>query len=56
MHFEFCHWLHTIMMKLLSPITESTTHITHIDGLKSVHMILWKQIFSIVSLSMCGVV
>jgi len=31
-------------MKLLSPVTESTTHVTCIDGLTKFHMVLWKQI------------
>ena len=30
-------------MKLLSPLTEPTTHVTRIDCLTTVHMILWKQ-------------
>ena len=40
-------------MKLLSPVTESTTHLTRIDDLTKIHMVLWKQIFSVVFLSMC---
>ena len=43
-------------LRVLSPIMESTTHITHIDGLTTINMVLWKQIFSTISLSMCGAV
>ena len=35
-------------MKLLSPVTESTTHVTRIDGLTKIHMVLWKHIFNVV--------
>ena len=30
-------------MKLLSTVTESTTHVTCIDGLTKIHMVLWKH-------------
>jgi hypothetical protein len=61
---ELCYWLHTnrqlvpliLFTKLLSPITESTTHVTHIDGLTTIHMVRWKQTFNVVSLSECGAV
>jgi hypothetical protein len=33
-------------MKLLSPETQATIHITCIDGVITFHMVLWKQIFS----------
>ena len=42
-------------MKLLSPVTEST-HVTRIDGLMKFRMVLWKHIFNIVFLPMCGAV
>ena len=35
-------------MKLLSPVTESTTHVTRIDGFTKIHMVLCKQIFNVV--------
>jgi hypothetical protein len=31
-------------MKLLSPVTESTTHVIRIDSLPKIHVVLWKQI------------
>ena len=44
-------------MKLLSPVTESTTHVTRIDDLTKIHTVLWKQIFNVVFLSMwCGMI
>ena len=65
MRLEFCHWLH-INRQLLPLIlftdeatftlTESTIHVTRIDGLTKIHMVLWKQIFIVVFLSMCGAV
>jgi hypothetical protein len=44
-------------MKLLPSITELTIH-HHIDGLVTIHIVLWKQIFSVASLiSMwCGMI
>ena len=51
-----CFHQYYSLTKLLSPVMDSTTHITHIDGLMTIHMVLWKHIFSIVSLSMCGAV
>jgi len=65
MRLEFCHWLHTNRQllplilftdELLSPLTESTTHVTRINGLTKIHTVLWKQIFNVVFLSMCGAV
>jgi hypothetical protein len=38
MHLEFCNWLHNQL--LLSPIIESTTHVTCVNGLMTVHMVL----------------
>ena len=35
-------------MNLLSPVTESTKHVTRIDGPTKIHMVLWKQIFNVV--------
>jgi hypothetical protein len=43
-------------MKLLSPVTESAAHVTRIDGLTTDLMVLWEQIFNVVSQSMCGAV
>jgi hypothetical protein len=37
-------------MKLLSPVMESATYMTCINGLMIIHMLVWKQIFSVVSL------
>ena len=31
-------------MKLLSPVTESTTHVIRIDSLTKIHVVLWKKI------------
>ena len=68
MRLEFCHWLHTnrqllpliiftySLMKLRSPVTESTSHVTRIDGLTKIHMVLWEKIFNVVFLSMRGAV
>ena len=65
MHLEFCHWLHTNHQLLPSvlftdkasfTIMESTTHVTHIDSLTTIHMVQWEHIFRVVSLSMCGAV
>ena len=51
-----CFHQYYSLTKLLSPVMESTTHETYIDGLTTIHMVLWKYIFSVVSLSMCGAV
>jgi len=62
---EFCHWLHTNRQLLplilftdeaTFTVTESTTHVTRIDGLTTIHRVLWKQNFNVVSLSVCGAV
>jgi hypothetical protein len=42
-------------MKLLSPVMESITCVTHVDDLRTIHMVLWKQIFN-VAVSMCGAI
>jgi len=65
MRLEFCYWLH-INRQLLPVIlftdetaltvTESTTHVTRVDGLTTIHMVLWTQIFKVICLSMCGAV
>jgi hypothetical protein len=39
-------------MKLLSPVKESTTQISRIDGL-TILVVLWKQICNVESLSVC---
>ena len=60
---EFCDWLHSNRQLLqlilftdevIFTVTESTTHVTRIDGLTTIHMVLWKQNFRVVSLSVCG--
>ena len=65
MRLEFCHWLHTKSQlfplilftdEATVTVTVSTTHVTCIDGLTTIHMVLWKQNFSVVSLSVCGAV
>ena len=43
-------------MKLLPPVTESTTHATRIGDLTKIYMLLWKQILNVVSISVCDVV
>jgi hypothetical protein len=44
-------------MKLLSPVTESTTDITHIDGLMAIHTVLWKHFQCHFSVNMwCGII
>jgi hypothetical protein len=63
---EFCHWLHTNcqLLPLIAlftdettfTVTESTTHVTRIDGLTTIHRVLWKKNFNVVSLSVCGAV
>ena len=65
MRLEFCYWLH-INRQLLPVIlftdetaftvTESKTHVTRVDGLTTIHMVLWTQIFNVICLSMCGAV
>jgi hypothetical protein len=40
-------------MKLLSLVKELTTYVTRIDGLTTIHMVLWKQILNVDSLSVC---
>jgi hypothetical protein len=37
-------------------VTESKTHLTRIDDLMTIHMVLWKQIFNLISLQMCDTV
>ena len=63
MRLEFCHWFHTNRQLLplilftdeaIFTFTESTTHVTRIDGLTTIHMGRWKQNFSVVSLTVCG--
>jgi hypothetical protein len=62
MRLEFCHWLCTnhqlllLVSVLFADEATFTTQVTHIHGLTTVHMVLWKQIFNIVSLSVCGAV
>jgi len=51
-----CFHQYYSLTKPLSPIMESTTCVTHINGLMTIHTVLWKHIFSIISLSMCGAV
>jgi len=63
MRLEFCHWLH--INRQLFPLilfTDEATFnrngitVTRIDGLTKIHMVLWKQIFNVAFLSMCGAV
>jgi len=65
MRLEFCHWLHNNRQLLpLILFTDEATFtrnginntLTRIDGLTKIHMVLWKQIFNVVFLSMCGAV
>jgi hypothetical protein len=63
MRLEFCHSLH-IKCQLLPLIVFTdeatftrngiTNSVTRIAGLTRIHMVLWKQIFNVVSLSVCG--
>jgi hypothetical protein len=48
-HLELCHWLHTNRQLLpltlfidvaILPVMESTTHITRIDGLTTIHIVV----------------
>jgi hypothetical protein len=44
-------------MKLLSPVTESTIHTTRIDGLTTIHTVLWKHFQHHFSINMwCGMI
>ena len=63
MRLEFCHWLHTNcqLLPLILFTDEATltrngnknTHVTRIDGLTKIRMVLWKQIFNVILLSLC---
>jgi hypothetical protein len=62
---EFCHWLHTncqlvplilLTDEALSTVMESAAHVTRNNDLATIHMVLWKQIFNVDSLSSCGAV
>ena len=64
-HLEFYHWLYTNcqVLPLILPTDEATFNcngisntLTCINCLMTIHMVLWKQNFSIISLSMCGAV
>ena len=65
MRLEFCHWIHTncqlFPLMLLNDeatftLMESTTHVTRVNGLMTIHIVLWTQIINVVSLSMYGAV
>jgi len=43
-------------MKLLWNYYRKQKHVTRIDCLTTIYMVLWKQIFSVVFLTICGAV
>jgi len=59
MRLEYCHWLHTnrqfLPLVLFTDeatvsVTKSTTRVTHIDGLTTIHMVRWNKTFIVLSL------
>jgi len=65
MRLEFCQCLHNNCQSLplilftneaTVTTTETITYGTSIDGLTTIHMVLWTHIFSVVSLLICSAV